>query len=99
MSRFGIEWFFITLFLLLSAICLYGIYRISQRAHKIVDEAGPYLPISARTSGLATEFALLAAEEEHQEERENAGEKFELRPEDERIGQRPEERRHDRGAP
>lgn len=82
MTQLGLEWYFITLFLLLSAICLYGIYRISQRPHEIVDESAPYLPISARSSGLATEFALLAAEDEQLEAEEDAEEVFELRLDD-----------------
>ncbi len=88
MTKFGIEWYFITLFLLLSCICLYGIYRISQRAHDVVHEASPYLPISARTSGLATEFALSAAEEEQLEELEDAEEVFESRLYDDEVIQR-----------
>ncbi len=79
MSKFGVEWFFITLVLLMSAICLYGIYRMSQREHVVVDEQAPYLPISARTSGLATGFAIDAAEEQYQDELEEAEESFELR--------------------
>ncbi len=88
MSNFGLEWYFITLFLLLSGICLYGIYRISQRAHDVVHEASPYLPISARTSGLATEFALSAAEDEQLEELEDAEEVFESRLYDNEVIQR-----------
>lgn len=88
MTNLGIEWYFITLFLLLSGICLYGIYRISQRAHDVVHEASPYLPISARTSGLATEFALSAAEDEQLEELEDAEEVFESRLYDNEVIQR-----------
>lgn len=85
MTNLGLEWYFITLFLLLSGICLYGIYRISQRAHEIAHEASPYLPISARTSGLATEFALSAAEDEQLEELEDAEEVFESRLYDDEV--------------
>lgn len=88
MTNLGIEWYFITLFLLLSGICLYGIYRISQRAHDVINEASPYLPISARTSGLATEFALSAAEDEQLEELEDAEEVFESRLYDDEVLQR-----------
>ena len=79
MTHLGLDWFFITLFLLLSAICLYGIYRISQRAHKVIDESAPYLPISARTSTLAAGFAIDALEEEQLEELEDTEEVFEAR--------------------
>ncbi len=85
MTHLGIEWFFITLFLLMSAICLYGLYRISQRTYTVTDEAAPYLPISARTSGLATSFAIDAAEEQQLEELEDAEEVFETRFHDEQI--------------
>ena len=88
MTHFGIEWFFITLFLLLSCISLYGIYRISQRAHVITDEAAPYLPISARSSGLATSFALSAAEDAHVEKLEDSEEVFESRMYDDSVTQR-----------
>ncbi len=88
MTKLGIEWYFITLFLLLGGICLYGIYRISQRAHEVVHDASPYLPISARTSGLATEFALSAAEDEQLEELEDAEEVFESRLYDDEVIQR-----------
>jgi len=85
MSKLGIEWYFIILFLLMSAICLYGIYRMSQRAHTVVDESAPYLPISSNTSGLATAYAIDAAEEEMLNELEEAEELFEQRPYDEDI--------------
>lgn len=88
MSNLGIEWFFITLVLLLSTICLYGIYRMSQRTYTVLEESSPYLPISARSSGLATEFALSAAEDEQLEELEESEEVFESRPYDEKVLQR-----------
>jgi len=79
MTRLGVEWYFITLFLLFSAICLYGIYRISQREYTAIHEASPYLPISARTSPLATGFAIDALEEDQLEALEDAEEFFESR--------------------
>jgi MFS family permease len=82
MTHFGIEWFFITLFLLLSAIGLYGIYRISQRPHSVIAEAAPYLPISERTSSMGTAMALSAAEEVQLEALEDAEEVFEPRLDD-----------------
>jgi len=82
MSRYGIEWFFITLLLLTSAICLYGIYRMSQRQHVVLEENAPYLPISYRTSGLGTGYAIDAAEDALQDELEEAEEAFEYRPDD-----------------
>lgn len=79
MTHLGIEWFFITLFLLLSAICVFAVYRMSQREYTVQDEASPYLPISSRTSPLATGFAIDAHEEEQLEEMEDAEEVFESR--------------------
>lgn len=88
MSRLGIEWYFITLLLLMSAICLYGIYRMSQRQYIVVDEAAPYLPISSRTSGLATGYAIDAAEEDLLDELEESEEMYESRLDDEAFMQR-----------
>ena len=91
MTRLGVEWYFIILLLLTSGICLYGVYRMSQRPHDIVDEAAPYLPISSSTSGLATEFAIDAAEEERLEEMEEAEEASEYRLHDEQVLKRLDE--------
>lgn len=88
MTHLGIEWFFICLFLLLSAICLYGIYRISQRPHRDFEESTPYLPISARTSTLATGFAIDAMEEEQLDALEESEEVFESRQDDNDVMQR-----------
>lgn len=85
MSKLGVEWYFIILVFLMSAICLYGIYRMSQRPHRVVDEAAPYLPISSNTSGLATGYAIEAAEEEMLNELEETEEMFEQRPYDEDV--------------
>lgn len=91
MSNLGIEWFFITLVILLSAICLYGVYRMSQRPYEVLDEAAPYLPISARTTTYATSFAFEALEEEQLEELEDSEEIFEQRPYDSDVIQRLDE--------
>lgn len=79
MTHFGTEWFFITLVLLLSAIGLYGTYRMSQRTYEVLDEAAPYLPISARTTNYAAGFVIEALEEEQLEELEESEEIFESR--------------------
>jgi len=84
----GLEWYFITLLLLMSSVCLYGIYRISQRQYTAPDDAAPYLPISGRTSSLATGYAIAAAEDELLEELEDEEEIFESRPHDELINNR-----------
>ncbi|MFK7889830.1 MAG: MFS transporter [Granulosicoccus sp.] len=77
MSHLGIEWYFITLFLLTSAICLYGVFRMSRRPHTVTDEAGAYLPITASTTGLGTGYALEAAEDETLDRLEEYEETFE----------------------
>ena len=63
MSNYGIEWFFVSIVVLLSMICLYGLYRMTQRPHVVNDEPGPYLPISERTGAVVTEMAIELAEE------------------------------------
>ncbi len=65
MANFGIDWFFITLALLLATICLYGFYRVTQRTYEVSEEdSAPYLPISSRMTAAGAEFAIEAAEEE-----------------------------------
>lgn len=91
MSTLGTEWYFIILLLLTSSICLYGIYRMSQRSHTVLDDAAPYLPISSNTSGLATGFAIDAAEEELLDELEEAEEVFEQRDHDDQVMKRLDE--------
>jgi MFS family permease len=76
MNRFGIEWFFIAIAVLMSAICFYGFYRMSQRDTVDVDDMAPYLPISARTTVVATELAIEVADEAQQEEQEEKFEHF-----------------------
>ena len=91
MTHFGLEWYFIVLLFLTSSICVYGVYRISQRAHIVLDDAAPYLPISSNTSLLATGFALEAAEEEMLDELEQAEEVFEIRQHDGEVIRRLDE--------
>ena len=64
MERFGVHWFFITIATLLSLICLYGIYRITQRAYDIAPEdAAPHVAVTSRITPMGTEIAIEAAEE------------------------------------
>jgi len=88
MTHLGVEWFFITLIILLSAICTYGVYRMSQRTYEMSDDAAPYLPISARTTTYATGFAIEALEEEQLEDLEDSEEIFEERIYDDAVIQR-----------
>ena len=82
MSTFGIEWFFLAIMLQLSAIGLYGLYRMTQRPHTVLDEPAPYLTISSRTGIIATEMAIEVADEaflnalEEDEERLSADDGF-----------------------
>jgi len=64
MTNLGIDWFFITVALLLATIALYGFYRMTQRTYEVSDEdAAPYLPISSRTTAVGAELVIEAAEE------------------------------------
>lgn len=63
MSTFGIEWYFLAIMLLLSAIGAYGLYRMTQRPHTVNEDPAPYLAISSRTSVVATEMAIEVADE------------------------------------
>jgi len=69
MQRFGIHWFFITIATLMSMICLYGIYRITQRSYDIAPEdAAPHVVVTNRITPMGTEIALEAADEAQSEE-------------------------------
>ncbi len=75
MEHIGIEWFFNTITLLMTTICLYGIYRITQRDYDVPDvDQAPYLNISSRSTAVATEVAIDAAEEQQQDAKEEAEE-------------------------
>jgi len=82
MSQFGIDWFFITLVLLQLAICMYGLYRMTQRSYDVGDDASPYLPINSRTGVVATELAIETADDESLDDLEEAEEVLESRPDD-----------------
>ena len=64
MSRYGVAWFFISIAVLMTAICLYGLFRMTRRPYVVGDELAPYLAITPRTGIVATEMALEAAEED-----------------------------------
>ena len=76
MSRYGIEWFFISIVVLFTAICLYGLWRMTRRPHAINDEPAPYLAISVRTGVVATEMAIEAAGESQLDALEESEETF-----------------------
>ena len=66
MTTFGSDSFFIFLALWLGTIGLYGLYRMTQRATTIVGEASPYMPLTNRTSTVATEIAIETYEDSDQ---------------------------------
>ncbi len=64
MTRVGSSSFFVFIAVLMSLVCVYGIYRMSQRATINVEDTAPYLPITSRTSQVATEIAVEISDEE-----------------------------------
>lgn len=67
MSRFGNEWFFILLVLLLSTIMLYGLYRTTKREAVAPADHTPHVALSTRSTFVATEYAIEIAEEQQLE--------------------------------
>ena len=64
MSELGNHWFFITIAGLMSIICFYGIYRVTQRSYDIAPEdAAPHVLMTSRTTPAGAEFAIEAADE------------------------------------
>ncbi len=64
MERFGIHWFFITIATLMALICVYGIYRITQRTYDIAPEdVAPYVAMTTRITPMGAEIAIEAADE------------------------------------
>ncbi len=75
MAEFGNHWFFITIATLMAAICVYGIYRITQRTYDIAPEdAAPHVLLTSRTTAVGAEFAIEAADEAQLDELEEADE-------------------------
>ncbi|MBX2824517.1 MAG: MFS transporter [Gammaproteobacteria bacterium] len=66
MQRFGTHSFFVFLALWMSIICVYGIYRMTQRTTRIVGDAAPYVPLTTRVTQVATEVATEVAIEEQE---------------------------------
>ena len=58
MMTFGVEWFFLLLIALLAAIMGYALYRTTQRDPVPTEDRMPYVPLSTRTSYVATDYAL-----------------------------------------
>lgn len=64
MSKFGSLAFFVFIAILMLSIFFYGIYRMTQRAAIAVDETAPYIPITSRTTQVATEIAIEVSDDE-----------------------------------
>jgi len=68
MEHFGIHWFFITIAVLMATICIYGIYRMTQRSYDIAPEdAAPHVVVTNRITPMGAEFAIEAADDTQQE--------------------------------
>jgi len=75
MSQFGIHWFFISIAALMAIICVYGIYRVTQRTYNIAPEdAAPHVFFTSRTTPVGAELAIEVADEAQLEELEEADE-------------------------
>ncbi len=75
MERFGIHWFFITIATLMSMICFYGIYRMTQRTYDIAPEdAAPHVAVTNRITPMGAEIALGAADDSQAEDSSDSGE-------------------------
>ena len=69
MEKFGIHWFFITIAVLMAMICIYGIYRITQRVYDVAPEdAAPYVVVTNRITPMGAEIAIEAADEAQSQE-------------------------------
>jgi len=80
MAEFGTHWFFITIALLMAVICVYGVYRITQRVYDIAPEdSAPHVLVTSRTTAVGTEFAIEAADEAQLDVLEEADEANEWR--------------------
>ncbi len=64
MAELGNHWFFITIATLMAITCIYGVYRMTQRAYDIAPEdAAPHVLVTSRSTPAGTEFAIEAADE------------------------------------
>ena len=77
MTQFGNHWFFIIVAVLLLAVCVYALYRMTQRETVDLDEQVPMMPISPRTTAVLTEVAIEQAEEDALDAEEEAEEMYE----------------------
>lgn len=64
MNALGSDIFFVFISALMMLICLFGIYRTTQREAVSVEDAAPYLPITSRSTQVAAEIAIEVVEDE-----------------------------------
>lgn len=89
MTHFGNHWFFLIIAALLILICIYALYRMTQRDTVDIDEQAPMMPISPRTTAVLTELAIEQAEDDMlnaEEEAEEIYETHNINEEDESTG-------------
>ena len=83
MTRYGNHWFYITIAILMLAVCVYGIYRMTQRDTGDIEDQAPMMPISARTTAVmtdvATDIVIEQAEDDALDAAEEAEELYEVR--------------------
>lgn len=64
MASLGNHWFFIIIGILMTNICVYGVYRMTQRRYDIPPEdAAPHVLVTSRSTPAGAEFAIEAADE------------------------------------
>ena len=68
MEAFGLDAFFAVTGTLMALICVYGIYRMTQRSTVAAEDVGQYVAITSRVSQVAAEIALDVAEDYESEE-------------------------------
>ncbi|OED39447.1 MFS transporter [Chromatiales bacterium (ex Bugula neritina AB1)] len=65
MNKFGPSAFFIFIAVLMAIICIYGIYRVTQRAATSVDDTVSYIPLTTRSTQIAAEIAIEISDEDN----------------------------------
>ncbi len=80
MTNVGNESFFITIATLMLAVCVYGVYRMTQRASVELEDQAPMISLSIRSTAVMTDVAtdmVIEQVEEELESEENAEEVYE----------------------
>lgn len=69
MEKIGPHTFFVFIALLMTLVCIYGLYRMSQRSTISVADTVQYIPITSRTTQVATEIAAELSDEDFDDEK------------------------------